>query len=122
MKNKKTKLFSFHIFIDLLEKSKQLAEKERRSISSVINQALDKFFELRIAETEYQHRVEWEDGNPKYSGKAKLGIAITESKWQIEKLTYDSRGQARLSQYPNGDKRPRFKWSERDNYSYRRMR
>lgn len=40
---KKTKLFSFHVFIDLLEKAKKLATKERRSISSVINQALDKF-------------------------------------------------------------------------------
>jgi len=39
----KTKIFSFHIFIDLLEKAKELAIKERRSVSSVINQALDIF-------------------------------------------------------------------------------
>jgi len=41
---KKTKLFSFHIFIDLLEKAKKHAQEQRRSISSVVNQALDEFF------------------------------------------------------------------------------
>jgi len=41
---KKTKLFSFHIFIDLLEKAKKYAQEQRRSISSVVNQALDEFF------------------------------------------------------------------------------
>jgi len=41
---KKTKLFSFHLFVDLLEKAKKLAQEQRRSISSVINQALDEFF------------------------------------------------------------------------------
>lgn len=44
---KKTKLFSFHIFIDLLKKSRILAEKERRSVSSIINQAIDEFVERR---------------------------------------------------------------------------
>jgi len=44
---KKTKLFSFHIFLDLLRKAQRLAKKERRSTSSIINQALNEFFERR---------------------------------------------------------------------------
>ena len=40
----KSKLFSFFINRDLLEKSKSLAQIEHRSIASVINQALSEFF------------------------------------------------------------------------------
>lgn len=52
----KTKLFSFHVFIDLLEKAKKLAREQRRSTSSVINQALDEFFDR--AEGEEKKRME----------------------------------------------------------------
>jgi len=44
---RKTKLFTLHICIDLLGKAKELAKKERRSTSSIINQALNEFFERR---------------------------------------------------------------------------
>lgn len=43
----KTRLFSFHIDIDLLEQAKAIADREYRSIASVINQALSEFFERR---------------------------------------------------------------------------
>jgi hypothetical protein len=44
---KKTRLFSFHIHIDLFDGAKTQAMAERRSISSVINQALDEFLERK---------------------------------------------------------------------------
>lgn len=47
MSKPKTLLFSFHLFLDLLEDSRELATKERRSVSSIINQALDEFLEKR---------------------------------------------------------------------------
>ena len=43
----KTKLFSFLINTDLLKQAKAMADKEYRSIASVINQALGEFFEQR---------------------------------------------------------------------------
>jgi len=43
----KTRLFSFHVFIDLFNKAKILSNKERRSVSSIINQALDEFLERK---------------------------------------------------------------------------
>ena len=41
----KTRLFTFYVFVDLYNKAKMLSNKERRSVSSVINQALREFLE-----------------------------------------------------------------------------
>lgn len=53
----KTKLFSFHVFIDLLEKAKKLAQEQRRSTSSVINQALDEFFDRTMGEEKEREKL-----------------------------------------------------------------
>ena len=45
--NKTNKPFSFSISPDLLKKAKETASNERRSVSSVINQALDEYFKTR---------------------------------------------------------------------------
>ncbi len=39
----KTRMFTFYVFVDLFRKAKMLSNKERRSVSSVINQALEEF-------------------------------------------------------------------------------
>ena len=41
----KTKLFSFHVFIDYLNRLKEIAIQERRSIASVINQAIKEYLD-----------------------------------------------------------------------------
>jgi len=43
----KTKLFSFHIFVDYYEKLKAIADETRRSISSLINEAIREYLERR---------------------------------------------------------------------------
>ena len=43
MNQMKTRMFSFYIFVDVYKKTRTFAIKERRSISSVINQALIEF-------------------------------------------------------------------------------
>ena len=39
----KTRLFSFYIFVDLFERLKKIAQKEDRSISGLVNQAVREF-------------------------------------------------------------------------------
>lgn len=43
----KTKLFSFHILIELFNRAKMLSNKECRSVASVINQALSEFLDKK---------------------------------------------------------------------------
>ena len=43
----KTRLFSFHIFVDYYKSIKQIAKDERRSISQIINHAIKEFLEKR---------------------------------------------------------------------------
>ena len=45
--DKKTKLHSLRVPIDLYDKASVVAEKERRSLASVINQALAEYLERR---------------------------------------------------------------------------
>ena len=42
---KKTTLFSFHMFDDLLEMARDMADEEWRSVGSIINQAVRDYFE-----------------------------------------------------------------------------
>ena len=111
---------NFHLTNFQIKKLKHLSKQTELKVAELIRRAIDEFLkdELSI----FQHRVEYgKDSNPVYSGKAELGKAITEPKWQITKLIYDSRGRVH-PQYPNGNKGPKFKWSERSKYSYRRMK
>jgi len=44
-----------------------------------------------------------ENGNPNFLGRAKVGVALSEPKWQIQKLTFDSNNSVTRTQWPQND-------------------
>ena len=47
--------------------------------------------EFIVQDSEVEYRaINNADGNPTYSGRAKLGTANADEKWQIRKITYDA--------------------------------
>lgn len=57
-------------------------------------------------------------GIPIYIGWATPGVATTDAKWKIRKLTYDGNGQVTAIQHAGSDIGFKFQWSQRTTYTY----
>lgn len=68
---------------------------------------------------DYTVRMEYDaNDNPIYIGRAEPGTGMTESYWQIKRLTYDGSGNCTRIEYANGDNGFKFRWSSRAVYNY----
>ena len=53
-----------------------------------------------------------------YIGKTKPGNAKSDSKWQLQKLSYDANGMVSDIQWPSGDNSFSYVWDDRATYTY----
>lgn len=63
------------------------------------------------------------NGNPIYIGRAKVGTATSESKWQIQFLTWDANESVTSVTWPqnslgNPSSQYEFEWDDRATYTY----
>lgn len=63
------------------------------------------------------------NGNPIYLGRAKVGTATSETKWQIRFITYDANQSPVSVEWPQNDEgnpsnEYEFAWSARATYTY----
>lgn len=63
------------------------------------------------------------NGNPIYLGRAKIGTATSEAKWQIKFITYDGNQAVTSIEWPQNDEgnasgEYEFEWDNRATYTY----
>ena len=63
------------------------------------------------------------NGNPIYVGRAKVGVATSEAKWQIRKIAYDANQSPTSVTWPQNDLSNEsgeyeFVWDDRVTYTY----
>jgi hypothetical protein len=58
------------------------------------------------------------DGQPVYAGMAVCGVATSDCKWRIRRLTYDTNSQVLTIKFANGDPGFRAIWDNRTTLTY----
>jgi YD repeat-containing protein len=74
---------------------------------------------LHESNNNWKFKFEYDaNDNPIYIGKAEKGTSVTDTHWQIQKLTYDANNNPTDIEWAEGTDEFIFVWNDRASYTY----